>query len=356
MAKRSFGAIVVKVGSSSLTTPQGKLDLNNLKRIVKELSALVQDQKQVILVTSGAIVTGAERLKLGKPKTIPEKQAAAAVGQSLLMRQYEKAFEESETPVAQVLLTRDAIADRERYLNARNTLATLLKEKVVPIVNENDTVSVEEIKIGDNDTLAALTACLIDADLLIILTDVDGLYLTNDEGVSYLAQEIKEITPEVEAAAGQPSTQLGTGGMITKIEAAKVCVNAGIQMSIINSRQPGLIQKILNGEKVGTTFVPKPSKLEGRKRWLAYGLKKEGTLLVDPGAEKALLKNGTSLLPVGIKEVKGKFGAGSLVAIADETGREFARGLVGLGSEELIGVIGKKGAGEVIHRDNLVIL
>lgn len=356
MADKRFSTIVVKIGSSSLTNPQGKLDLINLKRIVSEIASLLKEKKKVVLVTSGSIVTGAERLKLGKPKTIPQKQAAAAVGQSILMRQYEKAFEQFAIPVAQILLTRDAIADRERYLNARNTFSTLLAEKVVPIVNENDTVAIDEIKIGDNDTLAALTASLIGADALFILTDVDGFFMDNEEGVSYLVSEIKEITREVEAAAGHPSTQLGTGGMITKIQAAKICADTGIYTIILSSRKPGLIKKYLSGEKLGTTFLPKASKLESRKRWLAYGLKQEGTLMIDPGAESALIKAGKSLLPVGIKEIKGKFCSGALVGIADETGKEVARGLVNYSNEELAGMIGKKGVPEAVHRDNLVIL
>jgi glutamate 5-kinase len=227
MAKTSFNTIVIKIGSSSLTTPAGTLDIPNLKRVVAEIAELTNAKKKFVLVTSGAIVCGAERLGLGKPKTIPEKQAAAAVGQSRLMRQYEKAFEAHDLTVAQILLTRDAIADRERYLNARRAFAALLEENVIPVVNENDTVAVDEIKIGDNDTLAALTASLIGADLLILLTDVDGFYMKNEEGIPYLVDEIREIDREVESAAGHPSTQLGTGGMITKIQAAKICGGPG---------------------------------------------------------------------------------------------------------------------------------
>ena len=354
--KRMAKTIVIKIGSSSLTDPQGKLDTKNLKRVVAEIVKLIAQKTQVVLVTSGAIVCGAEKLGLGKPKTIPEKQAAAAVGQSRLMRKYEKAFEEFGVTVAQVLLTRDAIADRERYLNVRNTLNTLLAENVVPIINENDTVAIEELKIGDNDNLAALAASCIGADLLVIMTDVDGFYLKNEEGISYLVPEIKEITREVEEAAGHPSTQLGTGGMITKIQAAKICSDAGVHLAIINSRKLDLLTKLAGGEKIGTLFIPKVSKLESRKRWLAHGLKPEGTLMIDPGAEAALIKNGKSLLPVGVKTIKGNFQAGALVAVTDETGKELARGLVNLSSQELKGVIGRKDVGEAIHRDNLVIL
>lgn len=356
MAKKDYSTVVIKIGSSTLTSPEGKLDLNNLKRIVSETAVLVKEKKKCILVTSGAIVTGSEKLGISKPKTIPEKQAAAAVGQSLLMRQYEKAFEEYGIPAAQVLLTRDAIADRERYLNARNCITTLLNEGVVPIVNENDTVAVEEIKIGDNDNLAALTASLIGADLLILLTDVDGFYLKNEEGIPYLASEVKEINQDIRDAAGHPSTQLGTGGMISKIQAAEVCSDAGISMVIINGRKPGLIEAVVSGEKAGTTFYPKITKLESRKRWLAHGLKEEGTITIDAGAEAALIKHNKSLLPVGIKSIKDKFRAGALVAILDENDKKIARGLINLSSEELTKVIGKKNVGEVIHRDNLVLL
>lgn len=355
MAKPNYKTLVIKIGSSSLTTPKGELDFVNLKRIVTEAAALVKQKKNVIIVTSGAIAAGAGKLGLGQPKTIPEKQAAAAVGQSLLMRQYEKAFEEFGIPVAQLLLTRDAICDRERYLNTRNCFTTLLAEGVVPIVNENDTVAVDEIKIGDNDNLAALTSILIGADLLVLLTDVDGFYMKNEEGITFQVSEIKELTPEIRNAAGKSTGQVGTGGMITKLQSAEICANAGIYLAIINGKRNGLIEALVSGEKVGTLFSP-TNKLESRKCWLAYGLKKEGTITIDAGAEAALRKHGKSLLPVGIIRVKGKFSAGSMVSLIDEGEREIARGLINLGPEELAKVIGQKGVGEVIHRDNLVLL
>jgi len=250
MAKKSYQTIILKIGSSTLTSSEGQLDIDNLHRIVSEVAELVKAGKKVLIVTSGAIVTGSGRLGMGKPKTIPQKQAAAAVGQSLLMRQYEKAFEAFGITVAQVLLTRDALNE-----NARNCLMTLLKESVVPVINENDTVAVEEIKIGDNDNLAALTAQMIGAGLLVILTDIDGFYMKNDEGIPYLASEIREITQEVRDAAGHPSTQLGTGGMITKIQAAEICLKAGTEMMIVNGRKPGLIKEAAAGNNVGTRFV-----------------------------------------------------------------------------------------------------
>jgi glutamate 5-kinase len=250
MAKKPYQTIVLKIGSSTLTSAAGKLDLPNLKRIVAEVAGLVNEKKKVMIVTSGAIVTGSEKLGIGKPKTIPQKQAAAAVGQSLLMRQYDKAFEEFGIPVAQILLTRDAI-----NANAKNCLMTLLKESVVPIINENDTVAVDEIKIGDNDNLAALTAEMVGADALVILSDIDGFYMKNEEGVPYLVAKINAITQEIKDAAGHPSTQLGTGGMITKLQAAEICLQAGIEMQIVNGRKPGLITEAAAGHSVGTRFV-----------------------------------------------------------------------------------------------------
>ncbi|MFA4967712.1 MAG: glutamate 5-kinase [Candidatus Margulisiibacteriota bacterium] len=253
-----YKTIVIKIGSSTLTTKEGKLDVENLTRIVKETADLVKKGNKIIIVTSGAMVTGFERLKLrSKPKTLPEKQAAAAVGQSILMRQYEKAFEKFGITVAQILLTRDEISVRERYLNARNTISTLLAEGVVPVVNENDTVAVEEIKVGDNDTLSALVASLIGADLLALLTDVDGFYMETEEEARHKIDIIKKIDKKVEAAAGHSGTEHGTGGMITKIKAIKICHDAGIPVVIAHGRTEGLISKIAAGEQVGTLFLPK---------------------------------------------------------------------------------------------------
>ncbi len=366
--KKSSNLIVIKVGSSSLTDKSGKLDMKNLKRIVGEIADLKKESKKVILVTSGAIVTGAEKLGLvGKIKTIPQKQGAAAVGQSILMKDYEKAFAEYNIKIGQVLLTRDAIADRVRYINARNTFHELLEFDVVPIVNENDTVSIDEIKVGDNDNLSALVASLVGADLLIMLTDVDGFYMESESGEPVLVQEIKEITPEIRNAAGHPSTQLGTGGMITKIQAAEITTHAGIPMKIVHGRKEGLIKAAATGEKIGTTFIPKISKPESKKRWLAHGLPRAGIIEIDGGAESALRKHGGSLLAVGITSIHGKFKEGDSVSIIDEAGNEVARGLAnyssedlekmkGLKSEQIAEVLGYKASAEVIHRDNMVLM
>ncbi|KAF0134401.1 MAG: glutamate 5-kinase [Candidatus Saganbacteria bacterium] len=254
----NYKTVVVKIGSSTLTTKEGKLDIANLFRLVSEFKEIIKNNIKLIIVTSGAVATGAEKLNLkSKPKSIPEKQAAAAIGQSILMRQYEKAFESYGITVAQILLTRDAIENKERYLNARNTLTKLLEENVVPIVNENDTVAVEEIKFGDNDNLSAMVAELIKANLLLLLTDVDGFYMKTDEGVEFKADVIEEIDQKVTAAAGHSATRVGTGGMATKIEAAKICLKAKIPMVIAHGRMQGVINKIVNGENVGTMFLPK---------------------------------------------------------------------------------------------------
>lgn len=367
--------IVIKIGTSTLKGKGGTLDLKYLNALAKEIATLQKKGHRFVIVSSGAIVTGAEKIgKLGKLKSIPETQAAAAIGQIILMRDWEKAFAKSDITVAQVLLTRDAIADRERYINSRNTIVELVKLGAIPIVNENDTVSIDEIKVGDNDNLSALVASLIGADLLINLTNVDGFYLQSDEGVPYLAKEIGKITKDILAAAGHPSTQLGTGGMLTKIQAAQVCSDAGVTMIIANGRGKETISQIVAGEEIGTKFIPQTSKKESRrqggaskKRWLAHGLPGAGEIVVDPGAAMALIKKGTSLLAIGILEVKGKFKAGDSVAIKDESGKEFARGLVNYSaleidkikkkkSAEIPQILGYSGSEEVIHRDNLVVI
>ena len=254
--RHKYSTIVIKIGSSTLTTPTGKLDHHNLKRIVAEAASLVKQKKKVLLVTSGAIVTGAEKLSLGQPKTIPQKQAAAAIGQALLMRQYEKAFESHGIMVAQVLLTRDVITHSERKLNVKNCLTTLLSRGIVPIINENDAVAVDEIKIGDNDNLAAMTARLIEADLLILLTDVDGFYLKDHRGKLALVQEITSISGKIRAAAGISTSKAGTGGMATKIQAAEICSLSGITMAIASGRKSGVIINLSSGEKEGSIFYP----------------------------------------------------------------------------------------------------
>lgn len=356
--------IVVKVGSTSLTDETGQLDRENLRRIAAELSELIKQGKKVILVTSGAIVTGREKLKL-KGKTIPEKQAAAAVGQSYLMKEYNASFGNFGILVAQILLTRDAIADRERYINIRNTLTTLLNYGVVPIINENDTVSIDEIKVGDNDNLAALVASLIGADLVINLTNTEGFYIRDPKTNEQIYLDVVEkITQEIEEAAG-PAGHGGTGGMVSKIESAEILGDAGIPLVIAYGRSPQALEKILNGEKIGTLFLPRLSRLQSRKRWLAHGLPVKGKIFVDTGAAQAIVGKGCSLLAVGIQDLKGKFKTGEAVSILIGE-REIARGLINCNFEELGQIKGLKTAeiekilgykcDEIIHRDNLVVL
>jgi len=360
--------IVVKVGTRLLTYETGKLNLRAMEKVVRQLADLKNQGKDVVLVSSGAVGAGIGRLGLpGKPQSTPEKQALAAIGQGLLIQMYEKLFAEYGQVVAQVLLTRDDFQDRKRYLNSRNALLELLKFGAVPVVNENDTVAVEEIEFGDNDTLSALVASTLDADLLIILTDIGGLYSGNpqvDESAR-LISTVPEITAEVRNWAGASTEALATGGMVTKLQAAEIAVNSGIPLVIAGGREPDILHRILAGEVAGTYFCARGKSLDCRKRWIAYGQAAHGRVRVDGGARKALLNEGKSLLPSGIMEVTGEFDAGEMIAVVDEHGLEFARGLAGYSAVELRKIMGlrtEKAAqilhrqvGEAIHRNNLVI-
>ena len=346
------------------------MDPDRIDALAAEI-ARVREGREVVLVTSGAITTGVARLTLARrPRSIPEKQAAAAVGQSALMWHYEAAFKRHGIPVGQVLLTAQDIGDRTRYLNARNTLLALLRFDVLPIVNENDTVAVEEIKVGDNDNLSALVASLIDADLLVLLTDVDGLYTANparDAGARKL-DTVLAVTEEIERLAWARDSEVGVGGMVTKLQAAQKAAAAGIPMIIGSGREEGVLARALAGETVGTYFAPRADRLTARKRWIAFAVSPQGRLAVDAGALSALTQQGKSLLPSGLVGVEGEFAAGDVVAVIDESGRrEFARGLVNFDADELRrirgaktreieGRLGYKAVDEVIHRDNLVIL
>ena len=325
----------------------------------------------MILVTSGAVAVGVDRLGLpGKPKTIPGKQAAAAVGQGILMHTYEKIFAEYGQVVAQVLLTRMETIDRHRYTNARNTFMELLRQRVIPIVNENDVVALDELKIGDNDNMSALVASIVDADLVIILSDVDGLYTANPQTHpdAKLVSRVEEITPEIEASAGGAGSSVGTGGMFTKIQAAKNATTSGINLVIASGSEKEAISRILEGEEVGTLFVSKENRLQFRERWLAFGSRIMGRVIVDSGCEQAIKKaGGCSILPVGIAAVEGDFEAGNTVSVVTAGGREIARGLSHYSSDELKKIagcqtaeieerLGHKAFDEVIHRDDLVIL
>nr|WP_320146094.1 glutamate 5-kinase [uncultured Anaeromusa sp.] len=362
--------IVVKVGTSTLTHETGKLNFFRIERLVRELSDMVNQGKEIVLVSSGAVGAGMERLGLTeKPKTIPEKQAAAAVGQGVLLHVYEKIFAEYGQTVGQVLLTREDSVKRSRYVNSRNTLLQLLAMGVIPIINENDAVAVDELKIGDNDTLSAMVGTIVDADLIIILSDVDGVYTANPQTnpEAKLLSEIAEITPEIDELAGGPGSMRGTGGMYTKIQAAKIAVNAGIALVIASGAQDGIVREILTGQAVGTLFPSQHNRLQVRKSWLAFGARIAGDVQVDSGCAKAIVKTGSSLLAAGIVKVQGEFEQGKTIRILDPNGRELARGLSNYSSseierirgkhtDEIFSVLGYKTTDEVVHRDHLVLM
>ncbi|MDF2569087.1 MAG: proB [Sporomusa sp.] len=362
--------IVIKVGTSTITHATGKLNLLRIEKLARELSDLANQGKQIILVSSGAVGAGVDRLGLKeKPKTIPEKQAAAAVGQGILLHIYEKMFGEYGQIVAQVLLTRADSVNRKRYTNSRNTLMALLNQGVIPIINENDAVAIDELKIGDNDTLSAMVASIIDADLLIILSDVEGVYTANPQTnpSAVLLSEITDITPAIEELAGGPGTLGGTGGMYTKIQAAKIAVNSGVTMVIASGGCDGAVREVLKGNTVGTIFISKENRLQIRKRWLAFGVSVSGWVTVDKGCEQALLKDGSSLLAAGIVAADGDFELGNTISIKSGSGRELARGIsnysaedvkkiMGAHTHEITNILGSKPYDEVVHRDNLVLL
>ena len=363
--------IVIKVGSSTITYGNGKRNFSRIDRLAREIADLANQGKEIILVSSGAVAVGVDRLGLpAKPKTIPGKQAAAAVGQGVLMHTYEKIFAEYGQIVAQVLLTRVDSVDRHRYTNSRNTFLALLEHKVIPIVNENDVVAIDELKIGDNDNLSALVAGIVDADLLIILSDIDGLYTANPQKDpnAKLVPEVTDITPEIEASAGDAGSKVGTGGMFTKIQAAKMATSSGINMVIASGEEKDAISRILEGEEIGTLFVSRENRLQFRKRWLAFGARIAGKIVVDDGCAKAVRKaGGCSILPAGITDVEGEFEAGNTISVVNKNGHELARGLSNYSSEELDmikgaktseieNILGHKHFDEVIHRDDLVIL
>ena len=361
--------VVVKVGSGLVADAGTGPDPARIGRLAADLAAIAARPLEVALVSSGAIASGTARLGLKeRPRSIPEKQAAAAAGQVALMWHYEQAFAAHGRRVAQILLTQEDISHRARYLNARNTLLTLLGYGVLPIINENDTVAVEEIKVGDNDNLAALVAYLVEADLLVLLSDTDGLY-TGDPHRAPTARRIElveTITPEMERLAGAQGP-LGTGGMVTKLRAAQKAMAAGIPMVIADGRRAGVLEAILGGEPVGTYFKPRDDRLTARKRWIAFATPTVGSLEVDAGARRALVERGKSLLPSGVVKVEGEFSAGDAVSVRDAEGREFARGIVNYEAREVARIMGAKTGDierilgyrvvdEVIHRDDLVIL
>jgi glutamate 5-kinase len=367
---RRVRRVVVKVGSSLLSTSSG-LDRARIRTLATEIEDLAGEQRQFVIVTSGAVAAGMARLGLReRPKTIPQKQAAAAVGQIDLMAYYEEVFAARGRHVAQMLLTRDDLTNRRRYLNAKHTLMALLEAKVLPIVNENDTVVVEEIKLGDNDNLSADLAALAEADLLVILSDVDGLYTADPrkDASATLVSVIEGSDPEAIRFAGASAGKLGTGGMATKIEAARKASAAGIPTIIASGREDGVLRRALDATaEIGTLVLPAADRLAQRKHWIKFTLRPQGTLTLDDGAVSALREKKRSLLASGLRAVDGSFGVGDCVRCVAADGAEIARGLVnysaaelrkiqGRHSRDIDSVLGYKITDEVIHRDDLVIV
>lgn len=358
-----FKVLVIKIGTSIITHPDGKLDLDQIENLVSQVSGLKEKGVDVVIVTSGAIGAGMAELRLKRrPQDISELQACAAIGQGKLIETYSQAFKKKGYIAAQILLTADDLRSRARFLNARNTMLRLLEEGVIPIVNENDTVAVEEIKFGDNDRLSALVTNLIQADLLIILSDVDGLY----DNKGRLTQKIVRITKEIEELCGKKGSILATGGMQTKLEAARMVTRAGEGMIIANGRRQNILMDIFKGEYIGTYFEPHIKGLSAKKRWLAFFTKPHGSITVDKGAEEALTQKNKSLLASGIIGIKGSFKVGDVVSIISADGKRIACGLVnyscedlekikGLRTSDIQNVLGYKTSDEVIHRDNMSI-
>jgi glutamate 5-kinase len=379
---KSLKRVVIKIGSSVISHREpGKSSLvqglnpERVRHYSKQIRKIVDNGCEVVLVSSGAIMAGRERLGLTRNHlTIPEKQACAASGQSHLMHAYEKKFEKQGLKVAQILLSNADLGNRRRYLNAKHTIEALLKHKVIPIINENDSVTVDEIKIGDNDTLSATVACLVDAELLIILSDVDGLYSRDptqksrkkNEEPPELIHQVDKVTKEVEKLSGKSNNLLTVGGMFTKVMAAKKTMSFGIPTLLLSGLDDKAIEKALQGDTVGTLFWSETGKIRNRKHWIAHTLKPSGVITVDAGAKKALLERGKSLLPAGVIKVQGNFEFGNSVTVVDEKSQEVARGLINYNTSDLEKIKGMKTSEvrklfgdniyeEVIHRDDMVV-
>lgn len=360
--------VVVKVGTSTLCELGGELDLNFIRALCAQLAEVLAQGHAVVLVSSGAIRAGLQRLGLKRGRELRLQQAAAAVGQPELMRMYSDFLRDRGVVCAQILLTRGDVTSRERYLNARNTLTALLERGVLPIVNENDSVATEEIQFGENDQLAAQVVQLVGADLLVFLTDADGFLMPAPDGGQELLRDVYEVTLEMEAAAGGSRGGLGSGGMVTKLEAARMATRVGARCVICRGKGDDgpPVLALLAGEPRGTCFHPAEQALRGRKRWLAQSARVEGELVLDDGAVAAVTAGGKSLLAVGIRELRGEFDAGALLRLLDPAGREIARGLSnypsreialirGLRSTEIAKALGYRGDAAVIHRDNLAL-
>ncbi len=346
--------VVVKAGSKVLVESTGRPDEKQLRQLVDALAAFRKGGGEVAFVSSGAVGAGLEALGMkSRPKAIPDLQMAASVGQICLMSVYNELFQANGCQVGQVLLTHDVLKHRERHLNARNTLLNLIEHGIIPIINENDTISTEEIKFGDNDVLAALVAILIDADALILLSTTDGLR-NGDERVSY----IEEVDDDVLNLVADKTDLLSTGGMASKLQSAQIAAHNGIPVVIADGRRSGVLGRILNGEDEGTLLFPKEGNISKRKRWIAFFNRVEGHLIIDAGAAEALA-DGRSLLPVGVVAVQGDFKVGAMVDIQSADGQALARGLVEYSSAEISATMGQhtdEKNGEVIHRDNMVLL
>ncbi|MBF0506049.1 MAG: glutamate 5-kinase [Nitrospirae bacterium] len=362
--------IVIKIGSNILTEASGGLSYRRIRAIAGDVSGVYDMGHEVVIVSSGAVAAGMKKLGLGgKPKEIRLKQAAAAVGQSSLMRAYERSFENLGKKVAQALLTREDFSDRVRYLNSKNTLITLLSYGIIPVINENDTVATDEIKFGDNDQLAALVSGLIDAERLIILSDVDGLYDSDPKKNvdAKMISSVDAVTPDIISAAGGAGSAVGTGGMYSKILAARKALSHGIKVNIISGRKKGLIASLITGVHSGTEFRPSVKKISSRKGWIAYAIKPRGSLTIDDGAVRAVRKSGKSLLPAGVVGIDGTFDTGDAVNCVDLKGNKIAKGIVnysaadigkikGKKTSEIERILGYKYSDEIIHRDNLVVV
>jgi len=362
--------LVVKVGSSLVTNEGRGVDNDAVARWAREIAALTQSGKSVVLVSSGAIAEGMQRLGwTTRPRAIHALQAAAAVGQMGLVEAYERAFARFGLHTAQVLLTHEDLADRRRYLNARSTLTTLLGLHVIPVINENDTVTTDEIRFGDNDTLGALVTNLVEADVLVLLTDQQGLFTADPrrDPRATLVREARAGDPALEAMAGRAGGMLGRGGMLTKVLAAKRAARSGASTVIASGRETDVLTRLSNGEPIGTLLTAERNALAARKQWLADHVRLAGRVRLDEGAVRALVEDGKSLLPIGVVEISGTFGRGEVVGCFAPDGREIARGLVNYASQEaariarrpsseIESVLGYVDEPELIHRDNLVLL
>jgi len=369
----AYKRIVLKFGTSLLTGGSDHLDTDMLSRLVEQVATIHGQGAEVVIVTSGAVAAGRHRLKANHElKGVPLRQVLAAVGQARLMQIYEEFFEKHSITVAQALLTRADIADRSGYLNARNTFMGLLELSIVGIVNENDVVAVDELeesRFGDNDNLSAMVANLVDADLLVLLTDIAGLY-TADPHIhpeARLIPEVRSIDSTIEEMAGDTAGKLGTGGMSTKIEAARLATASGVNVIIADGREQNIIQRLVHGEAVGTHFIPANSKLESRERWMLSGLCTHGCLVVDDGASTALMEQKKSLLPAGVRGVRGEWERGDIVDVSNLSGARIASGITnysshdveaikGLRSGQIAQQLGHDYGAEVIHRNNMVLL